>query len=97
LIQDGLEAVLKSPVRPEIASLRNAPSYKVKLNILKALNAVTGQPSLLKYIHSPVNILYTELVEISKNLMLSDDEYKSMIYQTLANWADYVEYLHRHR
>lgn len=93
----GLEASYKSPVRSEMVVLRNSGAYKVKTSILRVLALVTAQPSILKYIHSPVNVLYTELVEIYHNLMPADDEYKLLIYNILANWADYVEYLHRHR
>jgi hypothetical protein len=90
---DGKEAVLRSPIRPEVATLRASNAYKVSLlslfclafphshpvtythhhifshvqvksSILKVLVALTSQPSLLKYIRSPINILYTELIEI---------------------------------
>jgi protein-tyrosine phosphatase len=83
---------------PIYTGFKDSCYYKIKSTILKAFARLTKYWEHFEFVPNPVNLLFSELLLSHKdNLCMYDADFTALIYQVLANYANYVSYLHCYR
>lgn len=83
------------PLAPKVLGFRNSCYYKIKCSILNIFARLTKHWQYFDFITNPVNLLFSELLVSYRDcLLLYDDDFRGLIHSVLANYAQYVEYLH---
>ena len=78
-----------------LLQFRRSCYYKIKCWILRIFARVTEKWETLQLLPSPINLLFSEVLVANKDCLLArDEEFRSLLYKILSNFAFYYEYCH---